>query len=328
MKCNLSPWLLEHLACPRDHLALNLEDNFLVCPHGDRFPCIDDIPVMLLSETRECDSICRRTWKEVDNRQRASAEEIREAPLLHGIDSYVQESIVWGAGRLYKPKIGRLTGYPIPRFPLAPTADKTLLDIGCDWGRWSLSASRQGYQVVGIDPSLSAIRAARRVARQRGIGIDFLVAEANHLPFSSQSFDTVFSYAVFQHFSKVIVGASLAEISRTLRTPGISLIQMANQFGLRNLVTQIANRFQEAGFFGLRFWRPRELTDLFSRTIGPTTVAAQQFFVLNAPPAESSLLPLRYQWLMKVSAALTLFAKSVPGMVYLADSVWVRSARD
>jgi 2-polyprenyl-3-methyl-5-hydroxy-6-metoxy-1,4-benzoquinol methylase len=328
MQCALSPWLLEHLVCPRDHLALKLDGDCLVCFGGDRYTCVDGIPVMILSETRETDSFCRRTFEEVENRQRACTEETPEVSLVHGVDTYVQETIVRGAGRLYDPKVRKLTGYPIPKFPLALTSGKTLLDIGCDWGRWSISAFQQGYQVVGIDPLLSTVRAARRVARQCGIGIDFLVAEATHLPFSSQSFDVVFSYAVFQHFPKKAVAVSLAEVSRTLKTPGMSLIQMANQFGLRNLATQIVNRFQEAGFFGVRFWAPAELARLFSQTIGPTTVAAQQFFVLNAPPADSSLLPRRYRLLVKVSAALTRTARRVPGMVYLADSVWVRSVRD
>lgn len=328
MKCTVSPWLLEHLVCPRHHLAINLDGDYLVCLRGDRYTCVDGIPVMLLGETRETDSFCRRTFEEMENRQQAFTEETPEEPLAHGVDIYVQESIVSGAGRLYKPKVGKLTGYPIPKFPLAPTSGKTLLDIGCDWGRWSISASQQGYQVVGIDPLLSTIRAGRRVARQRGIAIDLLVAEATHLPFSSQSFDVVFSYAVFQHFPQEAVAASLAEISRTLKTPGMSLIQMANRFGLRNLATQIANRFREAGFFGVRFWAPAELVNLFSQTIGPTTVAAQQFFVLNAPPAELSLLARRHRLLVKVSAALTRTARSVPGMVYLADSLWVRSVRD
>ena len=38
-----------------------------------------------------------------------------------------------------------------------------LLDIGCSWGRWSLAAARKGYSVVGIDPSLGAVMAARRI---------------------------------------------------------------------------------------------------------------------------------------------------------------------
>jgi cyclopropane fatty-acyl-phospholipid synthase-like methyltransferase len=52
-----------------------------------------------------------------------------------------------------------------------PGAGKLLLDIGCSWGRWSISAARNGWCVVGIDPSLGAIMAARRAFFLYGIGL-------------------------------------------------------------------------------------------------------------------------------------------------------------
>ena len=55
---------------------------------------------------------------------------------------------------------------------------------------------------MGIDPSLDAVLAARRVSRQLGVEASFVVGDARFLPFANDSFDTVFCYSVLQHFSK------------------------------------------------------------------------------------------------------------------------------
>jgi ubiquinone/menaquinone biosynthesis C-methylase UbiE len=109
---------------------------------------------------------------------------------------------------------------------------------GCNWGRWSIAAARKGYRVVGIDPSLGGVLAARRAAKSLSIEADFIVADARHLPFKDVSLDNVFSYSVIQHLSKPDALKSFAEIARILKPSGKSLIQMPNAFGIRNLYHQ------------------------------------------------------------------------------------------
>jgi len=71
------------------------------------------------------------------------------------------------SGSSYKHLIGnpKLSEYPIPEISLPSASGALLLDLGCNWGRWSISAARNGYSVVGLDPSLGAVLAARRIAR-------------------------------------------------------------------------------------------------------------------------------------------------------------------
>ena len=86
-----------------------------------------------------------------------------------------------------------------------------LLDIGCNWGRWTIAAAQRGYRPIGIDPSFEAIVAARRIARQLGVDdARYVVADARKLPFADGTFDVVFSYGVLQHFSKSDVALSVA----------------------------------------------------------------------------------------------------------------------
>src|SRR5258705_11882356 len=91
---------------------------------------------------------------------------------------------------------------PNPEMPVEEGPGGTLVDIGCNWGRWTIAAARRGYRTIGVDPSLQALLAARAVCAQLGVEADFVIGDASHLPLRSASIDTAFSYSVIQHFSK------------------------------------------------------------------------------------------------------------------------------
>src|SRR5204863_8472237 len=133
---------------------------------------------------------------------------------------------------------GVLDRYPIPVLRLPDGGGRRLLDVGCSWGRWSMAAARNGYRVVGIDPSLGAVMAARRVARDLKFDASFVVGDARFLPFVQDSFDTVFSYSVIQHFSKVDAKQAIGEIARVLAHGGTTKVQMPSQLGIRCLYHQ------------------------------------------------------------------------------------------
>ena len=66
-------------------------------------------------------------------------------------------------------------------------------------GRWSIAAARKGFSVVGIDPSLGAVMAARRIAKELNLDIKYLVADGRFLPFRERQFKVAYSYSVLQH---------------------------------------------------------------------------------------------------------------------------------
>jgi SAM-dependent methyltransferase len=222
-----------------------------------------------------------------------------------------------------------VTTYPIPEIRLAPGDGRLFLEVGCNWGRWCVSAARRGYRVVGVDPSLDAIRAARSIAGRLGVDAEYLVADARHLPFADETFDVVFSYSVFQHFSKRDAVASFAEIGRVLRPSGLSLVQMANVWGLRSLWNQLRERrFREPRtLFDVRYWGPRELEREFSRAVGRTELAVDGYLTLNPQPADLALLPRRYRAVVRTSEALRALSARIPALTYAADSLYVASRR-
>ncbi|MGD2164575.1 MAG: class I SAM-dependent methyltransferase [Anaerolineae bacterium] len=57
------------------------------------------------------------------------------------------------------------------------------LDVGCGTGRHALALAQRGYSVVGLDLSESMVRQGFSAARERDLGVDFVVGDARELPF-------------------------------------------------------------------------------------------------------------------------------------------------
>lgn len=307
------------LVCPRDCGALEPDGDEVGCADGHRYPLEDGVPLLLVEEESPTHGAC---W--------LSLEEERTAAVAgSGVDPVVQELIAATCGRHYRHLVDRLPSYPIPELRLPAADGRLFLEIGCNWGRWCVAAARRGYLPVGVDPSLRAIQAARRVARQLGVRAFYVVADARHLPFGDATFAVAFSYSVFQHFAKPDTLASFDEVGRVLEPGGTALVQMANLYGARSLLNQaLERRFREPReLFDVRYWGPRELRGELERRIGPTQLAVDGFFTLNPQPTDLELLPRRYRGLVRASEALRRLAGLVPPLTYAADSLYALSRR-
>jgi SAM-dependent methyltransferase len=304
-----------NLACPRDRGRLERDGDELSCSAGHRYRVVDGIPVLLVEEDEPTHGSC---WTSLEEREPAG-----------DADAFVQNAIAATCGNLYRHMIGNVRSYPIPEIRLPRGAGRTFLEVGCNWGRWCVSAARRGYRVIGVDPSLDAIRAAERVARELGVEAEFVVADARHLPFGDESFDVVFSYSVFQHFTRAAAVAAFEEIGRVLAPEGLSLVQMANVWGARSLVHQLRERrFREPRtLFDVRYWSTRELEAELERAVGPTELSVDGFLTLNPQPADLPLLPRRYRALVRTSEAYRKASRRAPFLVHVADSVYAASRR-
>lgn len=65
-----------------------------------------------------------------------------------------------------------------------------ILDIGCGTGRHAIELSKRGYSVKGIDLSQSQIDRAIEKSQEKGLKVEFNVADARNLEFESE-FDLV-----------------------------------------------------------------------------------------------------------------------------------------
>lgn len=246
---------------------------------------------------------------------------------MPGVDPAVSYLIGATNGIAYKHLIGRLTEYPIPELRLPPGHGRVFLDLGCNWGRWCFAAARIGYKVVGIDPSLGAVMAARRVAKQLGIESMFIVGDARFLPFKPSIIDNVFSYSVLQHFSREDVAQVLKEVSRVLRMNGASLIQMPTKFGLRCLHQQARRRFRDGSGFEVRYWSIPSLRKLFASSIGPSTCSVHCFFGIGLQFSDLRLMSPGLKVVVLASEFLRRASRVFRPLVWVADSIYISSIK-
>ncbi|HET9407727.1 MAG TPA: methyltransferase domain-containing protein [Candidatus Sulfotelmatobacter sp.] len=321
----LPAFLLEILACPRDKEVLSQSGSSLVCPHGHRYAVVEGIPILLVSEAEQTHIEGTRALAIAERSDTSALPQFHLGP--GEIDPFVQNSIGATNGSLYQHLVGKLKEYPIPRLRLPPGNNKLLLEIGCNWGRWCLAAAALGYRPIGIDPSLNAIRAARRIAVQLGVDATYLVGDSRFLPFKDDCCDQIFSYSVLQHLSKQNARDSLYEIRRVLRVGADALIQMPNVFGIRCLYHQMRRGFRETRDFEVRYWRPSELLSAFTDNIGPSHLSIDGFFSLNVQPSDIRLLPRRYRALVHASEFLRKLSPRLPALLNVADSLYISSRR-
>lgn len=311
------------LVCPRDHTPLASETDRLSCANGHSYPIVEGMPVLLIDDDLPTHPSFQRSRELADGGAVPPAGTGRS-----GADTTVEAAIAATCGNLYKHMVGHTVEYPIPELRLPDGQGRSFLELGCNWGRWCVSAARRGYRVVGIDPSLEGVLAAKRVAETLGVEAEYVVADARHLPFPDGSFDVIFSYSVLQHFAKDDARASVAEAGRVLRPGGTALVQFANRFGVRSLYNRLRAGFRPGTGFEVRYWTPGELDEMFASLVGPARVEVDGFFSLNAQLTDVHLLRWRGRVVVYASDALRRLSRPVRPLRHVADSLYVRARRD
>jgi len=94
-----------------------------------------------------------------------------------------------------------------------------LLEIGCGNGRDSIAFGKEGYDVIGIDISPEAIKAAKKNNKLKNV--KFEVGDAESLKFEDQQFNLIYSLSVL-HSTKL--SKSIKEVSRVLADGGLGLL--------------------------------------------------------------------------------------------------------
>jgi SAM-dependent methyltransferase/uncharacterized protein YbaR (Trm112 family) len=332
--------LLNLLACPRDHTELHIEDGHLSCAHGHRYPIVDGVPVLLLAEQEPTLGIATASLQAAESgaggplyvdtvgvpdelRRRIQLDWTADAKIDAVISYLLGATSGWG----YVNLIGRLKSYPIPDIPIGPGNGELLLDIGSSWGRWSVSAARKGWRVVGLDPSLGAILAAKRAFSRLGLEMLFVCGDARFMPFKADLFRCVFSYSVIQHFSEPDAQSALAEAGRVLRRGGFAKIQMAHKGGLRSTYSRTRRDYLNSDRFRVRYWSLLSLRNVFESKIGPSTLTAEAFGGLGLLAEDRHYVSIKAKALITISTLLKALSAFVRPLIRLADSVYVVSTK-
>ena len=344
---DLDPWYLETLVCPVDGGPLRQDGGFLASKRGRRYPIVEGMPVMLM---READVTIRAASSSIElataiaegalagdaplyvDSLGLSADQREQVLALHALgetyDPVVAYMVGATSGHAYSHLVGIRADYPIPAFRFPTPRPGRLLDIGCNWGRWTLAAARSGHEAVGLDPQLGAVLAARRVASQLGLKARFVVGDARHLPFRAGAFDYAWSYSVLQHFAREDAVAALSEIGRVLRPGGLARVQMANGFGVRSLYHMARRGFRPPTDFEVRYWTPPTLARAFADRIGPTSLAADCYLGLGLQWSDFARMNAIGKGALLASEALRRTSTVVPWLRWVADSLFCTSCRD
>ena len=344
MSASIDPWFIANLACPIDRAALTAAADDLICAHGHRYPVVDGVPVMLRPDVPATISLAEASLQRargagIDGRAPdlyleslgISEEEKRGVLELAArpgrIDPVVAYLVAATNGLMYKHLIGSLGEYPIPELTLPDGRGRLLVDVGCSWGRWSIAAGRRGYSVLGIDPSLGAVMAARRVAGQLQIPNRYIVADARFLPLPQDTIDCIYSYSVLQHFSHEDAGTAIAEMGRVLKQGGIARVQLPTRFGIRCLYHQARRGFREGRGFEVRYWTGKQLRRVFTTCVGPTHIEPDCFFGIGLQVTDEAILTVPLQRVLRASEWMKARSRRWPALVKIADSVFTQAVK-
>jgi ubiquinone/menaquinone biosynthesis C-methylase UbiE len=106
----------------------------------------------------------------------------------------------------------------------------TLLDVACGYGRHALIfAEKYGLRITGIDISKGLITTAKRIAREKGLDINYEVRPATDLPWSNKFDYAMIAFNTLSLFSPDDVPRILQGIHRALKQTGKIFLDLDNK---------------------------------------------------------------------------------------------------
>jgi ubiquinone/menaquinone biosynthesis C-methylase UbiE len=137
--------------------------------------------------------------------------------------------------------------------------NQRVCDIACGIGRLSIKMAKSGCEVFGIDLEKKRVRIAKDLSNGRAC--EFLVADAEHLPYRPNIFDKVVCACSLEHISND--EAALSEMRRVLRHGG-TLVLTVDSFSYPGIGEQLieANRKEN---FVVNYYTSDMLVDKLQR---------------------------------------------------------------
>ncbi|MGH6955936.1 MAG: class I SAM-dependent methyltransferase [Caulobacteraceae bacterium] len=320
----IDPALLALLRCPASGLTLRQQGLKLVsADDGHEYAIASGIPCLIASGLAPTHG---NYTPLIEHSSKLAGEPFLAADTQ--LIEYLNGMLVPTCGNLFRGvTVSSLDCLPIPP---SECFASPMLDIGCNWGRWTIAAARAGVRVIGVDIHLEGLLYAQQLARRLAPADNqpqFVLADARKLPFAPSSFATTFSYSVVQHFSRPNAAAILSEVGRVTRPGGRSLVQMPNVRSIRGVIDRTARLTRKPAEFDVRYYRIEELIELFDRTIGRSSWSVDCYLGLNVHGYSRNLINPRRRWIVDLAEWLARRSAEAPWLGRFADSVWLSSVR-
>jgi SAM-dependent methyltransferase len=99
---------------------------------------------------------------------------------------------------------------------------RSVLDLGCGIGRWSVHFARAGLDVSGIDYASNAVELARRWADAEGLGIRFACRAVTDEAFPGETFDGAVAALVLDNIAREDMREAIRRMRAALRPGGLA----------------------------------------------------------------------------------------------------------
>jgi SAM-dependent methyltransferase len=104
-----------------------------------------------------------------------------------------KHSVMWGQGPYDRISQELAIGHDHLLREMPPADGERWADLATGTGQLALRAARGGANVTGLDLAPALIETAKQMAADEGLQIDYVVGDAEALPFDDASFDSVSS---------------------------------------------------------------------------------------------------------------------------------------
>lgn len=112
-------------------------------------------------------------------------------------------------------------------YGFARAQEKLTLELGCGMGYNAQRLAQNGARLIVMDLAPRAVQLTRERLLMRDLSAAFLVADAEHLPFSPDAFEIIFSSGVIHHSPNTVQAAR--EIMRVQQSGGAATIMLYNR---------------------------------------------------------------------------------------------------
>ena len=129
----------------------------------------------------------------------------------------LKAAVLWGSGGRDYDSISRSIASGIDHAVerLNPARGERILDVATGTGWTSRTVARCGAQVIGVDIADPLLDAAREIAREHNLAIEYRRGDAENLPFNDGEFDAVIStFGVMFAIDQQRAALELARICR------------------------------------------------------------------------------------------------------------------
>ncbi len=100
----------------------------------------------------------------------------------------------------------------------------SVLDIGCGDGRDAVFLARKGFKVTAIDTRQKAIDAAKELAKNNGVTVNFLLKDVREYVFPKNHYQAIIALNSLFFLRKKDFYAAINNIKKSLASGGIAII--------------------------------------------------------------------------------------------------------